>query len=58
MSGCVDVESGSETALKKSVAEVGPVSVSIDAMHPSFQSYKGGTKRQWYLECVLICEID
>lgn len=40
--GCVDVESGSESALKKAVSEVGPVSVAIDASHSSFQSYAGG----------------
>lgn len=43
VSGCVDVESGSESALKKAVSEVGPVSVVIDASHSSFQSYSGGT---------------
>ncbi|XP_078322733.1 procathepsin L-like [Crassostrea virginica] len=42
VSGCVDVESGSETALMTSVAEVGPVSVAIDASQPSFRSYQGG----------------
>ncbi|XP_046334421.1 procathepsin L-like isoform X1 [Haliotis rufescens] len=41
-SGCVDVESGSESDLKSSVAEVGPVSIAIDASHQSFQLYSGG----------------
>ncbi|XP_067675228.1 procathepsin L-like isoform X2 [Haliotis asinina] len=41
-SGCVDVKSGDETDLKNSVAEVGPVSIAIDASHRSFQLYSGG----------------
>ncbi|XP_078322730.1 procathepsin L-like [Crassostrea virginica] len=42
VSGCVDVDSGNETALQKCVAEVGPVSVAIDASRDSFQFYDGG----------------
>ncbi|CAG2212247.1 CTSL [Mytilus edulis] len=40
--GFVDVESGSESDLKKASASVGPISVAIDASHQSFQLYKGG----------------
>jgi cathepsin L len=37
-----DVESGSEDALQKAVAEIGPISVGIDASQASFQLYSGG----------------
>lgn len=43
VSGCVGVKSGSESALKEVVSEVGPVSVAIDAGHLSFQLYAGGS---------------
>ena len=40
--GYVDVASGSEQALQKAVATIGPISVAIDASQESFMSYHKG----------------
>ncbi|XP_028391803.1 cathepsin L1-like [Dendronephthya gigantea] len=42
MTGFIDLALGSEFALQQTVALVGPVSVTIDASHPSFQMYVSG----------------
>ncbi|GFN86382.1 cathepsin l1-like [Plakobranchus ocellatus] len=40
--GFVDVKRGSEEALQQAVAEIGPISVAMDAGHDSFQHYRTG----------------
>ncbi|RUS84659.1 hypothetical protein EGW08_007579 [Elysia chlorotica] len=40
--GFVDVKRGSEEALQQALAEIGPISVAMDAGHMSFQHYRTG----------------
>ncbi len=41
--GFVDITSKDENALQQAVANLGPISVAIDASHSSFQLYKTGS---------------
>ncbi|CAL1545609.1 unnamed protein product [Lymnaea stagnalis] len=42
VTNCLDIKTGNEYHLKDALGNVGPVSVAIDASHPSFKSYAGG----------------
>lgn len=53
-SGFVDILSGSEAHLKVASATVGPISVAIDASHPSFQLYKSGVYNEIQCSSVML----
>jgi len=44
--GFVDIKEGSEDALLQAVAEIGPISVAMDAGHNSFQHYRTGIYKE------------
>jgi cathepsin L len=41
--GLIDIPSKDESALQQAVANLGPISVAVDASHSSFQLYKTGS---------------
>ncbi|KAG8265837.1 hypothetical protein J6590_085392 [Homalodisca vitripennis] len=52
--GYVDITSGSEKALQKAVATVGPISVAIDGSHTSFKHYKSGVYQNPYCSSIYL----
>lgn len=46
--GFVSLPTGNETALKQSVALIGPIATAVDASHYSFQMYQSGGKCFFY----------
>ncbi|KAA0192932.1 hypothetical protein HAZT_HAZT008566 [Hyalella azteca] len=52
--GFVDIESGSEDALKAAVATLGPVSIAIDASNNDFHFYKSGENTLMYIDSTTV----
>merc|ERR1719479_776948 len=48
VTGYVSLPSGDEAALKVASAQVGPISIAIDANHASFQQYSSGVYYEPY----------
>lgn len=42
LNGYKDIPEGDETSLQQAIANIGPISVCVDASHDSFQHYSGG----------------
>lgn len=53
-SNYVELPFGSEEALKEAVANKGPVSVAVDASHPSFFLYKSGKNSDRVSSCYIL----